>query len=134
MFQETSWIDGEGEGEESMPALNFNQFPDGVEAHRIRQSIRRIWKRPIKPGDTLYLYTGMRTKQCRLLNKARCGRVRTLKIDNNFIKIEGEVYCFAGTAAAHEFAKADGFRDWFGMLDWFRNRYGLPFEGVLIQW
>ncbi len=32
------------------------------------------------------------------------------------------------------FAQKDGFDSWEEMREWFKERYGLPFEGVLITW
>ena len=32
------------------------------------------------------------------------------------------------------FARKDGFRDFSQMREWFKSRYGLPFEGVVIYW
>jgi len=55
-----------------MPALNFSVFVDKVESGEKRQTIRKRRKRPIKMGNTLHLYTGMRTKGCRLLGLKTC--------------------------------------------------------------
>ncbi len=120
-----------------MPALNFQaRFADAVETHEKRQTIRLVWKRPIKPGVMLYLYTGMRTKHCRMLRTAACLSVRPVTIDVAH-------YVFAHTMVAgkyggydhlNRFAKQDGFDSWKEMRDWFDKRYGLPFEGVLITW
>ena len=52
-----------------MPALNFTMFVDKVESGEKRQTIRAYRKdgRDPKPGDPLYLFTGMRTTACRRL-------------------------------------------------------------------
>lgn len=51
-----------------MALLNFQkQFADLIEAGTKRQTIRAARKYPIKVGDKLYLYTGLRTKYCRKL-------------------------------------------------------------------
>ena len=60
-----------------MPALNFQKqfvpmIEDGSKYHTIR---RKRKKNPIKVGDVLYLYTGMRTKQCRLIKDVHCSSV-----------------------------------------------------------
>jgi hypothetical protein len=48
-----------------MPAFNYKkQFAELVATGRKRQTIRAMRKRPIKVGDKLYHFTGMRTKQC----------------------------------------------------------------------
>ena len=118
-----------------MPALNFQErFAAAVESGEKRQTIRRAWKRPIKVGDMLYLYTGMRTKRCEGIGQYVCKSVRTIKFTLGTISIDEETYCFGQTHAAHHFAKADGFDSWPEMRNWFSDRYGLPFEGVLIEW
>ena len=32
------------------------------------------------------------------------------------------------------FARADGFSDWWELLEWFMETHGLPFDGILILW
>jgi hypothetical protein len=64
-----------------MPAFNYQQrfvpfLRDGSKWHTIRS--RR--KCPVKPGDTLYHYTGMRTKQATLIAKDLCLDVKTIVI------------------------------------------------------
>jgi hypothetical protein len=48
-------------------------------------------KNPIKPGDTLYHFTGMRTKKCKKFNTNKCVAVFDIKIDGikKTIAIEG---------------------------------------------
>lgn len=55
-----------------MPALNFTVFIDKIMSGEKCQTIRPMRKRPIKPGDKLYLYTGMRHKNCQKLGEAVC--------------------------------------------------------------
>lgn len=52
-----------------MPAYNFQkQFAPLVESGQKRQTIRAIGKRRhARPGESLQLYTGQRTKACRKL-------------------------------------------------------------------
>ena len=61
-----------------MPALNFTVFMDKVESKEKRQTIRKRRKRPWKVGDILALYTGQRTKNCRLLMWALCTETFTV--------------------------------------------------------
>jgi len=109
-----------------MPALNFQkQFTDAVESGKKCQTIRAYRKvRDPKVGDTLYLYTGMRTKQCRKLGEVECTSVEHVKIGR---------YC-ASMSHKDDFAQADGFDTYGAMLDWFEQTHGLPFEGLLIRW
>ena len=123
-----------------MPALNFKQeFADLVESGKKRQTIRAYRKdgRDPKPGDTLYLYTGMRTKQCRKLGEAVCGGVYTFGLSWSWQE-RGIVAVRTGRGCpvhgGEEVATQDGFESLADMVDWFEKVHGLPFEGVLIRW
>ncbi len=121
-----------------MPALNFQaRFADPVETHTKRQTIRRVWKRPIKVGDTLYLKTGMRTKHCRKLRTVVCLECRPITINEHSISLLTPGYTvelWPEGGPLEWFAFRDGFQSWVDMREWFKARYGLPFEGVLITW
>ena len=115
-----------------MPALNFKaQFAPLVESGAKTQTVRRKRKRPIKRGDRLYLYTGMRTKQCRKLREASCWGVFPISIYPS-----GETFVshrqLLGAELA-DFYKRDGFETHGAGIDWFRSD-GLPFHGELIVW
>lgn len=116
-----------------MPALNFQkQFADKVERGEKRQTIRKKKKHPIKAGDKLYLYTGMRTKQCRKLGEEVCKKVYKFGIDS-----DEEVYfdeCVLIGIEKEQLAKDDGFECAADMIDWFKNTHGLPFFGQVILW
>lgn len=122
-----------------MPALNFmERFADDVESGRKRQTIRPLRKRPIKPGDKLYLYTGQRTKHCRKLGEAVCISVEPMRITAEAPQLRAfgyrTVVGWIDVAPKDGFARADGLSSWDEMREWFANRYGLPFEGVLVRW
>lgn len=127
-----------------MPALNFQkQFADAVEDGDKRQTVRAIRKdgrAHCKVGDTLKLYTGMRTKSCRLLGAAKVTRIRPIKINSTSMEIDGQKLPSAIHSrdqleqTDNEFAEADGFKSFMDMAEWFDDTHGLPFEGVLIQW
>ena len=131
-----------------MVALNFQkQFADDVEERRKRRSIRAPRKdgRDPKAGDTLQLYTGMRTKACRKLGPdEKCRRVRPVEIDHMGVTIAGRKL-YAGDAPAYaggvdpehydsDFARADGFDCFQSMREFFETEHGLPFRGNLIEW
>lgn len=118
-----------------MPALNFQkQFAEAVKNGSKTQTIRTPRKSPIKEGDTLYLYTGMRTKQCEKLKEVKCTGVVDFRI------IASGAGCIIGQHSLYyldhlnRVAVADGFKDWFTMVKWFGEMHGLPFEGNLILW
>lgn len=115
-----------------MPALNFKkQFAHAVTLGEKRQTIRAKRKHPIKVGDKLYLYTGMRTKKCVRLRVATCSEVHDIKIAEASCWVDGR------WLALHEIkdlAAADGFMDAPTFCDFFRATHGLPFTGQLIKW
>ena len=121
-----------------MPALNFQgRFASAVETHRKRQTIRPMRKRPIKLGDTLYFYRGWRTKDCFFLCQAVCRECLPITINEHSISVlaDGNTLEILPEGGPLEFfAHQDGFDSWEEMRDWFKKRYGLPFEGVLITW
>lgn len=94
-----------------MPAYNFQaRFVEAILDGSKMQTIRRRRKRPTRSGDVLKLYTGMRTKQCRLLKVADCTSVVPIKIFPLYhvVKLDGRVL-----SAMEEglFATRDGFED-----------------------
>lgn len=129
-----------------MPALNFmKQFahkvelglkkPDHPEAKR--QSIRALRKdgRNPRPGQTLYLYTGMRTKGCHKLGEAVCKDVEQISIEENngIYNVAVRVH-FLSILETKRLALADGFSSSVDFYRYFRETHGLPFYGLLIKW
>ncbi len=118
-----------------MPALNFKkQFADDVESGKKRQTIRAFRKdgRDPKPGQTLYHYTGMRTKGCRKLRADECLDVRQVTIEEDQRVMVG--VDALDWQAVKAFAKDDGFESAADFIDFFENAHGLPFYGLLIEW
>jgi len=127
-----------------MPALNFRkEFAGAVESGEKRQTVRAIRKdgRPhAKVGDTIKLYTGMRTKSCRLLAQATVSRIDSIRIEPTEMFLSGTRLLSAIFSrdqigfTDNEFAQSDGFSSFMDMADWFDDVHGLPFEGVVIYW
>lgn len=64
-----------------MPAYNFQrQFVDSILSLEKPHTIRPERKHPTKVNDMLYLYTGMRTKQCKQIATAPCTYVERIGI------------------------------------------------------
>ena len=119
-----------------MPALNFKkQFMSAVLNGTKCQTIRATRKHPIKVGDALYLYTGMRTKQCLRLRVTKCTRVEHISINTAFsagtVRI-GPRYLLASEIDA--MARADGFPSTKSFMDFFTENHGPNFKGQLIEW
>ena len=117
-----------------MPALNFQaQFAPLVESGEKCQTIRAYRKdgRDPKPGDTLYLYTGQRTRRCRKLGEAVCKSTERVGISDLGIIVGDDLPpCDERDAIA----VADGFSNEWRLIQWFKKTHGLPFEGLLIRW
>lgn len=116
-----------------MVAYNFQKrFAPAVESGQKTQTIRALGKRRhARPGDTLQLYTGMRSTSCRKLREATCDGADPVLLT------EGDWFLGGPTLTPAErvaLARADGFESVTDFLDFFRDAHGLPFRGVLIRW
>ena len=116
-----------------MPALNFKRrFVEPIQQRRKRHTIRANRKVPIRPGDELYLYCGMRTKECFpiLEGPQQCTKVDVINIEEN-----GSVAINCNWLAPDErerLAEADGFENFTEMMLFWTGR--LPFTGSIIHW
>lgn len=118
-----------------MPPLNYQErFGLLVEARRKPHTIRPIGKRGYKVGDALHHFIGMRTAQCRRIGLDYCTQVRRIRITPETVMIDLPEPSIFFIPPLDRFARADGFRNWEEMRDWFSERYGLPFFGQLVQW
>ena len=116
-----------------MAILNFQkQFADAIKDGSKCQTIRKRRKYPIKKGDTLYLYTGLRTKNAEKLKEIKCSDVLKVKMDWKKVALPAIVINYL--EYLDEFAIADGFEDWTEMINWFESVHGIPFEGDIIMW
>jgi len=113
-------------------------------------TIRAIRAHPDKPGDTLHLYTGLRTKKAKLLLRVPCVKIEDIEIRHrveefanpdtgylehvewDVIKIDDqELYA----DEREQFARRDGFRNFAEMMKfWTTPKNRLPFHGNVIHW
>lgn len=120
-----------------MVAYSFQkQFVAPILAGAKCQTIRADRRRHARIGESLQLYTGMRTKQCRLIGLAKCHGVSPITINmetNSVLTTEGELH---GWGKLDEFAEKDGFDSWLMMRAFWRDHHPsiVIFSGVLIQW
>ena len=113
-----------------MPAFNFKpQFAPLVESVQKTQTIRRTKRGNV--GDTAYLFTGQRTKDCRSLGEGILTFVDLVSISRECIAMN---YMRYTNQLADEFARADGFSNFEEMKTWFDSQYSLPFTGWLHVW
>lgn len=123
-----------------MVAYDFKpRFVPLIEAGLKAQTIRAPRAKPhAQPGDVLQLYTGMRTKACRLIRTAVCTQVQCIELsftdDCITVSTSATALAFAGRAA-DRFARLDGFVDWADMRAFWKAEHGdEDFAGVLIRW
>jgi hypothetical protein len=119
-----------------MTVLLFHpRFAEPIQSGRKCQTIRPERKRPIKPGDELSLRQwegkAYRSKQVELLAVKCIAAFKIWITDRSVVALNGsQVHNLDG------FARGDGFDSWAEMVAYLEapGGYGLPFEGVLIQW
>jgi hypothetical protein len=108
------------------------QFIPLIESGIKCQTIRKERKRPIIPGDTLILCTGLRTKHYRRIKEVECSGIYRVEIRTNSIMLSGK-YLFGGRLL--QFIQDDGFDAQRDFYDFFRKQYGPQvFVGVVINW
>ncbi len=121
-----------------MVAYNFEKrFAPAIESGAKTNTIRKTGKRThAKPGDSIQLYIGMRTKSCEKIVEDRvclCRRAIVIKVAANFISsitLDGE-----SVEDLDSFAVSDGFQDAADMHRFWLKFHGQgTFEGVFIQW
>lgn len=125
-----------------MVAYSFRaRFVAPIEAGTKRQTIRAPRKRHAKPGEELQLYTGMRTRACRLIRLATCRTVWPISLSMPRAGL-GEIILgerfINDPSNLDAFARADGFEDWWQMREFWRDAHGRdlpdPWSGVMIRW
>lgn len=120
-----------------MVAYNFHKrFVPRIRDGSKPQTIRAERKRHARPGEEIQLYTGMRTRYCRLLGQPICEAIWpiVIELDAQIVLLNGRVIKASGELDA--FAFQDGFDDWDQMDGfWRKNHPGISaFRGVLIRW
>ena len=137
-----------------MPILNFKtQFVEPIRTDIKAHTIRADRKIPIKPGDKLYLYCGLRHKGAyRILpDPVICTRVQNIRIGQCQLCGGSGELCHSTTHytscpvfeifiddivlsrdECEQLARTDGFDDFAGMMKFWDGR--LPFKGQIIHW
>ena len=121
-----------------MGLYNFQaRFVTKILAGEKTHTIRGVRANPDKPGNTLYLYTGLRHKGAKLLMRVPCVKVEEIEIDacGHECNCDGTVIIDGVELSESEreaLAVRDGFDDFGAMLDFWAGR--LPFKGNVIHW
>jgi hypothetical protein len=129
-----------------MVAYSFKpRFAEPILHGRKRQTIRAVGKRRhAQPGDQLQLYTGMRTRHCKLIARATCAAVHDVELffsrhgASELFRIDGAPISLTAMAS---FARLDGFNDvdemaafWWQEHRDFAIGAFIAFKGKMIRW
>lgn len=121
-----------------MVAYSFKaRFAAPILSGTKRQTVRADRKRHARQGEELQLYTGMRTKQCRLIGRATCRSVLPIAFNFKAGRVTVEGLFTIGTAAELDaFAVSDGFADWSELRGFWKAEHGAieRFSGVIVHW
>ena len=104
-----------------MVAYNFSpQFVDDIAKRRKRQTLRTTARARV--GDTLQLYTGQRTKDCRKIvdEDPVCIRTATIELNEDALYFDGHRQA---SESAESYARFDGFESYAAMREWFLQTY-----------
>jgi hypothetical protein len=120
--------------------LNFKpQFVPLIERGEKRQTIRQDRKDGKVPhqGDTVKLYTGLRTRGARMI--AACPVVECFTVHMDLRKGKREIVSNGiklHPGEANSFARLDGFQNATEMFDWFETTYdeNSDFNGFCVRW
>ena len=128
-----------------MGLYNFMpRFVPFIKAGTKKHTIRSMRRYPDKVGNTLHLYSGLRTKRAKLIKRAEC-----VKIERIFIEILGPMPVLIherdiavsidgvqlSESEKERLARADGFESFRDMtFFWTTPKNRLPFRGQIIHW
>ena len=127
-----------------MVAYSFKKrFVEPILLGTKAQTIRAERKRHARPFEELQLYTGMRTKHCRLIARRIC--IAAIPVRLSFTRTgPAEPFRIGGhivaTCLLDPFVRSDGFADIGDMARFWWSEHPpaegdvISFEGVLIQW
>ena len=125
------------------------QFVPFIKSGEKTHTIRSVRKHPSKPGDTLYLYCGLRRKGAKKIMEAECVKVEDIEIveliidrddDNDEAEhIESALVRIDDVELTEDeceqLARRDGFSSFAEMvLFWTKPQKRLPFVGHIIHW
>lgn len=118
-----------------MVSFDFKaEFVPLIESGHKIQTIRGMQR--ATPGQAMHLYTGLRTKHCRLIKVETCLSSRPVIITPEGPEVmNGARFLRLNAMAAQRFARADGFPHYDAMYDWFNEMYGAEvFTGFVHRW
>lgn len=124
-----------------MVSFNFQpEFIPDIESGRKVGTIRQT--RRCEPGQRMHLYTGLRTKECKLIAVKECSETLRCIIEPRGICLQKSSaprehfgLILLPLAASDLFAISDGFASYMRMYEWFLDRYKQEvFHGFVHRW
>ena len=124
-----------------MVAYSFQpRFVEAVASGAQTQTIRKHRRPPARRarvGESIALWTGMRTREARLIGHAPCAGLYPISIRFGLGSV-AHVRIGAKQLMGEQlddFARQDGFASAYEMSNWFLQTHGnLNFDGVLVMW
>lgn len=121
-----------------MVAYSFQRrFVGPIRSGAKAQTVRADRKRHARQGEELQLFTGMRTSNCKLIGRAICASVQPIRFDFEYQKVTiGAGPPMADLIHLDTFAQEDGFEDFRGLVEFWRDHHGgvQQWEGILVRW
>lgn len=114
-----------------MGIYNFQpRFVPLIESGAKTHTIRATRRHPDTPGKMLHLYTGLRQRGARLIKRAKCTHVQSIRITGRQqVFIDGVKL---GRDECEVLARLDGFPNFDQMMQFWNGRR--PFVGQVIHW
>lgn len=128
-----------------MVAYSFKErFVAPILAGTKRQTIRADRRRHARPDEVVQLYTGMRTRHCKLIGQAPCIVARPVHLcfgifPENGYALVNPTHIYQTARDMKAFAIADGFADWLELRAFWEKEHPEAvkaggFDGVIIIW
>lgn len=122
-----------------MAAYNFQRmFAPKVKSGEKRCTIRARRKTGYVPtvGETITLYTGMRTTKCELLRRVKVKKVTPILVNTNKGEIDGVILDnqVLGPRQIYDLARLDGFESVAQFGAFFFDQHGPSANLYLIEW
>ncbi len=129
-----------------MPSLNFTVFTEKIRRGHKCITLRRPRKTPLKKGDKLHLFTGLRTAECAPLMLEKHGNTNITSVQNDpfYLVLDGintgfgymydaatdtvldvKKFCVRGfehNDYLERIQKLDGFDDWLQFHEFFKTK------------
>lgn len=120
-----------------MVSFNFQlMFAPRIKAGTKKHTIRATKRCSV--GDSMHMFTGLRTPFCNRIGEAPCIVVYEVEITQENVVVLPKKACTAGYYLSEdgkpEFAKMGGFDSWEEMVSFYEKHHGLPWRGWLHGW